>query len=280
MAMNGMLWGLTAESAIHAGVGQMPAAVDLPVARERATGFPYIPASSLKGALRAAAREDWQEEGAAEQLDRVFGKLDSAGALSVGDARLLLLPVRSLQGSFFWVTCPYALERLGRDAALAGVPLAGLPQAFPDIPQGQALGAKAQTVYLEELSFEVRQEELAVQAAQAVAGLWAHESLRKRCAEGQVLLLGDGEFAYFARYALAVQAHNVLEADTKESTNLWYAETLPPDTLLYLAALPRRQGALAEVAAWLRQRGYLQLGGGETTGLGWCALQLCEGGEA
>ena len=277
MAIKGMLWGLTAESAIHAGVGQLPAAVDLPVARERATGFPYIAASSLKGSLRAAAKEDWENDEA--RLQQVFGKMDSAGALSIGDARLALLPVRSLQSSFFWVTCPYVLERLQRDAAMAGVTLPALGE-LPEIARGTALGANKQTVYLEELSFAVQEHPQAAAAAKILSTLWAHDSLKTRCPK-QLLILNDEEFAYFARYALAVQAHNVLEADTKTSKNLWYAETLPPDSLLYTTVLVRRAqaAALTNTAQWLRERGYVQLGGGETTGLGWCATAVCEGGE-
>ena len=277
MAIKGMLWGLTAESAIHAGVGQLPAAVDLPVARERATGFPYIAASSLKGSLRAAAKEDWENDEA--RLQQVFGKMDSAGALSIGDARLALLPVRSLQSSFFWVTCPYVLERLQRDAAMAGVTLPALGEV-PEISRGTALGYKAETVYLEELSFAVEDHPKAKKAAEIFNALWAHESLKKRCHE-QLLILNDEEFAYFARYALAVQAHNVLAEGTKKSENLWYAETLPPDSLLYTTVLVRRSqaAALTNTAQWLEDRGYLQLGGGETTGLGWCATAVCEGGE-
>ena len=277
MAIKGMLWGLTAESAIHAGVGQLPAAVDLPVARERATGFPYIAASSLKGSLRAAAKEDWENDEA--RLQQVFGKMDSAGALSIGDARLALLPVRSLQSSFFWVTCPYVLERLQRDAAMAGVTLPALGEV-PEISRGTALGYKAETVYLEELSFAVEDHPKAKKAAEIFNALWAHESLKKRCHE-QLLILNDEEFAYFARYALAVQAHNVLAEGTKKSENLWYAETLPPDSLLYTTVLVRRSqaAALTNTAQWLRERGYVQLGGGETTGLGWCATAVCEGGE-
>ena len=277
MAIKGMLWGLTAESAIHAGVGQLPAAVDLPVARERATGFPYIAASSLKGSLRAAAKEDWENDEA--RLQQVFGKMDSAGALSIGDARLALLPVRSLQSSFFWVTCPYVLERLQRDAAVAGVTLPALGEV-PEISRGTALGANTQTVYLEELSFAVEDHPKAKKAAEIFNALWAHESLKKRCHE-QLLILNDEEFAYFARYALAVQAHNVLAEGTKKSENLWYAETLPPDSLLYTTVLVRRSqaAALTNTAQWLRERGYVQLGGGETTGLGWCATAVCEGGE-
>lgn len=41
---------------IRAGAGQSPTPVDLPLARERHTGIPYVPASGLKGALRDRVR--------------------------------------------------------------------------------------------------------------------------------------------------------------------------------------------------------------------------------
>lgn len=45
------------------------------------------------------------------------------GALTVGDARLLCLPVRSLAGVFAWVTCPLVLSRFLREARWLGIAL-------------------------------------------------------------------------------------------------------------------------------------------------------------
>ena len=47
------------------------------------------------------------------------------------------------------------------------------------------------------------------------------------------MVLNDDDFTWFARFGLSIQARNVLEDGTKQSQNLWYEETLPPDTLLY-----------------------------------------------
>ena len=43
--------GLLAETYIHPGTGQSAGAIDLPVARERVTQYPFVPGSSMKGAL-------------------------------------------------------------------------------------------------------------------------------------------------------------------------------------------------------------------------------------
>ena len=46
-----------AMSPLHAGTGHSVGAIDLPIARERPTGIPLIPGSSLKGALRARSAD-------------------------------------------------------------------------------------------------------------------------------------------------------------------------------------------------------------------------------
>src|SRR5205807_971444 len=53
---------------------------------------------------------------------------------SLTDARLLAFPVRSLRGVFAWVTCRTVLERLERDAALAGL---GTSWPIPDVVDNQ-----------------------------------------------------------------------------------------------------------------------------------------------
>ena len=51
----------------------------------------------------------------------LFGTQERAGELLVSDARLLLLPVRSLTRSYRWITCPHLLERYRRDLVRAGL---------------------------------------------------------------------------------------------------------------------------------------------------------------
>lgn len=41
------------ETSLHAGSGRGLAAVDLPIQRERVTGYPMVQASGIKGRLRA-----------------------------------------------------------------------------------------------------------------------------------------------------------------------------------------------------------------------------------
>src|ERR1700692_1642980 len=90
---------LYVETPLHAGAGSGLSSIDLPIQRERATQYPMIQGSGIKGKLRASFegnREDLTPE-AIEMVDIVFGPpttngagSDHAGALVAGDARILL----------------------------------------------------------------------------------------------------------------------------------------------------------------------------------------------
>lgn len=281
--MNGLVIGLLAETAVHPGAGQTGGAIDLPVAREATTGYPVIPGSSLKGTLRSRVEADWdskESEGdGVKPSVEIFGSTEGAGTVLVTDARLALLPVRSLQGPFLWVTCPYILERLLRDLEMAGFSREELPSAsIITVNVGEALTAQAVSVlFLEELSFEVRQDvECIQQISDLLRPLVRHEVVQKRLPK-QLVVISDTEFAHFAAYGLPVHARNVLD-EHKLSQNLWYEEVVPPETLFYALLLPRGgdRTPLEKLKKFFAERPYLQVGGNETVGQGWCAVTVYE----
>lgn len=263
-----ILLGLIAETPIHYGAETGGGAIDLPVAREAATRYPVIAGSAFKGALK-----DWFGK------DSVYtGSEANAGQLIFSDIRLLLLPVRSLADSYAWVTCPLLLERLQRDAQRAGKPAAAF--TIPAVVSGQYHSANPQSppqLQLEERQFDKAAPANPQQLIALVAALQSlipHPNAKARVPM-QLVVLSDADFAWFAEFALPVNAHNVLD-DNKTSTNLWYEETLPPDTVMYGLILPRPtlkpadQGeAMKAARKELTSRPHLQIGAGETTGLGW-----------
>jgi CRISPR-associated protein Cmr4 len=269
--MNSALLGLLAETPIHPGCGRSMGVVDLPVAREAATDYPVIAGSSLKGALRDKAKAVIPAA-----VEKRFGKLDQAGDLLVADARLLLLPVRSLTGSYRWVTCPHLLERFRRDLARAGL-TAPLPAV--SLERGSVLTSGSGHLFLEERQFRIKAAPDAALIS-AIQPLLAHEASQKRLAE-QIAVLHDDDFVWFARYGLAIQARNFLEDGTKKSSNLWYEETLPPDTLMYTLVLGRQDDAIASLQTLFpAEVAYLQAGGNETVGQGWFAVTVQVAGGA
>ena len=118
--MNTRIFHLHALSALHVGTGQGIGAVDLPIARSRATNLPLVPGSALKGVLRDEAKEKWHVS--KDDIQALFGA-DSqadkenihASAAAFGDAHLLLLPIRSFAGTVAFATCPFILQRYARD---------------------------------------------------------------------------------------------------------------------------------------------------------------------
>ena len=259
---------LLAETPIHPGAGRSMGVVDLPVAREASTHYPVLVGSSLKGALRDKATGI---EGAG--VDQRFGAPDRAGDLLVADARLLLLPVRSLTTSCRWVTCPHLVERYERDLRRAGLtPRPGVPEVKPGHVLTPSGSVKTDRLFLEERQFTVSglREDTAI--VEAVEPLILHADTRGRL-KSQLGVLHDDDFAWFVRYGLALQARNVLEDGTKRSMNLWYEETLPPDTVMHALIMGRGPEALDTLDALFPEEDpYLQAGGNETVGHGWFAV--------
>ena len=110
--------------------------------------------------------------------------------------------------------------------------------------------------------------------------LICHDDTKKRL-DKQLVVLSDASFAWFARYGLAINARNVLDEKTKTSKNLWYEETLPPDSLFYLLLAERNDGALEAIKELFAKKPYLQVGGNETVGHGWFAMSApLEGGQS
>lgn len=271
--------GLLAETFIHPGAEQTGGIVDLPVAREKATNYPFIAGSSLKGALLDAAKQKNKQNGAGDDnldLDCIFGKADRAGNLLVSDARLLLLPVRSLTSSWRWATCPHLLERLSRDLRRSGSN--EMIDKPPCVANGSCLatdGKDGGKLYLEERNFTLANPAANLEKWVEIISQLFNDADAQNWLEERLIVLHDDDFAWFATNGLAVQARNVLDEKTKESKNLWYEETLPPDTLMYalLAERTADAGSLKPIQNIFRNRPYLQVGGNETVGQGWFNVQ-------
>jgi CRISPR-associated protein Cmr4 len=263
--------GLIAETAIHPGQGQQQGVLDHPVARESWTDYPYIPGSAVKGAFREKA---WQENW--DKVELIFGSKDYAGELGFSDARLLLLPVRSLNAHYYWVTCPYLLDRFQRDLGMIGMST----KEWKDweIPPSHAWGGarlKAdELIYLEEFFYHVQTNEAVDYMLELISPLIYRESIRKRLPK-QVVVISDDEFHHYAMYGLPVQVKNKLTSQ-KTSNNVWQEENIPPDTLFYALVMPRLNpsGTSDYFLKQIETMPYLQIGGNESTGLGWLTTHL------
>jgi len=282
---------LYTETPLHAGSGTSLGIVDLPIQRERTTGYPMIQASGLKGCLRDIASGDPQK------VEIVFGPdtqraSDHAGALSVGDARILLFPVRSLMGVFAWITSQNVLARFKREALMAGLsvdwnPIGPTDDGSAFVADGSILIANGKVV-LEEFAFKAETEKN--NSVQTIArwlkdkalpegGEYAYwqDTLEKR-----LVILPENAFRDFVQLSTEIIARVRID-DTKKTVErgaLWTEEHLPSETLLYatlFASKPRVQNPpsdLQDAAAVLNfvknavDGKHLQLGGDVTVGRG------------
>lgn len=291
MTTHSLVLGLTAETAIHAGASTANHVIDLPIMREHSTGWPVVFGSAVKGAMRAKATLAKLDKPA---LFALFGPDtdnagDHAGSLLMGDARILLLPVRSLTTQFRYVTSPDLLKRWQRDMQRAGVSLAdfSIPQPAANTAW-VASGCKTSDLFLEEYVYStdgtVIQDEL-INALVTISGR-SREEL-----EHKLTIVNDDQFSLLCRAAIPVNARVAINSDTKtvKPGALWYEESLPAETVLYtlVGAQDSRHPEFKKSAPKLLDtfttelidsRPYLQLGGNETTGMGWCKIQVQQGG--
>lgn len=242
---------------VHPGTGQDSSSViDLPVAREAATKFPVIPASSIKGVLR-----DGREDDAAK---KIFGSMENAGELTLTDARILFLPVRSYAGTFALITCPLVLRRLQRDAAALDLNLE-LGELPPVAGESALLAADTHLkhgdkVILEDIDLNTagQADDLAKALSQAMFGKEEEYFLQR------FALVSNDVFSYFSETGMEVMARVKLKPDSKtvQDGGLWYEEAVPGEAIFSGFALSN-SGNLGEL-----NKPYIQIGGQASVGRG------------
>ena len=339
-----LMLGLYSITPVHAGSGAELSVIDLPIQRERHTGFPVIWGQSLKGVLRSYFRRlelsgeikvngmnwKWKEkakeiykENAEKYIEMVeekrrdpplteiiFGPStdaasEHAGAISVGDAKILLFPVRSAKGVFAYVTCPEVLERFARDleflAEINGKKeLKQISQNLKTDKLGELGDSKAtagealifdKEVVLEDVVLEAETDGMMLiadalktvfgEAKDKIFGVTL-ESIRRRLA-----IVSNDVFRYFVKFATEIVARVRIDAEkgTVAQGGLWYEEFLPSDTLMYSVIaigkpknkVPKEVREAENIARILRDvlRGrYLQVGGDETVGKGFVKVTV------
>lgn len=285
--MEQKIFHLHALSALHVGTGQSVGVVDLPIARARATNLPLVPGSGLKGVLRETLSEC--ETITRERHKTLFGPESNAsedthaGALAVGDAHLLLLPVRSFSGIVAFATCPFILDRYARDQGVSAERLALVDEAAA-LPEGSTL-ASGGKVLLEDLDLNALSNNRIANdwAKRIAAALYPDDSDWQDTFKKHFAILPDAVFSFLADTATEVRARIRIDPETRtvKEGALWYEENLPAESVLWgIIGISRSRNAkdgasAAELAACLpKQEMALQIGGKHTVGRGLCRLLI------
>lgn len=289
---------LYAVTPVHMGAGQAIGVVDNPIQRERHTRYPCFAGSGIKGAVR----HSFEALGGDPKLaDELFGPEPGApelyaGAVSFGDAQLVVLPVRCLKEGYVYATCPAILARTQRLLALLGLKPAWTPLEAVETGRCQIANPALMStnkLHLEAFEYEpqVREElgQLAKSLAdQAIPDGDGYQYFREKLSR-DLVVLSDSDFSYFAEHAMLVEPHVRInnETGTADEGGLFYTENLPPESILVaplLASQSRRRNGkseldatkvLAKVKTALDGK-LIQIGGDATTGRGLVAARLLE----
>lgn len=300
---------LYAVSPVHMGAGQAIGVIDNPIQRERHTKHPSFAGSGLKGAVRHA----WEALGGELKYIEALlgpspdpeernGKELHAGAVSFGDAQLVLFPVRSLKRGYVYATCPTAIERAKRLLALIGV-----PTQWPTLPvpeEGECLVANPSLLADDKLHLEAFEYIAKEKDSSALKALGTELADRALPADGgyaffrekiktDLVVLSDTDFAYFVEHATLVEPHVRIndETGTADDGGLFYTENLPPEALLIAPLLvsQTRTGRKRGEDGWedafsvltkiknVIDGKLLQIGGDATTGRGLVVAKVVEG---
>jgi len=267
-----------------------------------------IQGSGIKGKLRSAAdaatkgkEPTWGKDDVAVVFGPEKDGSDHAGALIVGDARILLFPVRSLSGVFAYTTSHDVLNRFRRDINRVEANLSWTVPA--EMKENAALVTTANrvtvedTLILEEFSYEAKECDQVNKIAEWIANNALPQTDEYKYWRDKVqhslVILPDDDFRDFVLNATEIITRIRIKRDTKTVDNgaLWTEEHLPSDTLLYVpiyATDSRKskngangksesnQSVLSTASSILRkakslegsQGSYIQLGGDETVGRG------------
>lgn len=299
---------LIVETPLHAGSGNDLGIIDLPIQRERHTGYPKIEGSSIKGCMRDQFEKKCDRE--REKIEFYFGPSNPrgdearAGLLGFTDARLLLFPVKSLRGVFAWITCPGVLQRFVDDLTLPGVKSDVEKEFINSIREVSYVNDKTavlskgtnlefgESIILEEYTFKVIENENKRKNCAYIAKwiadkvftgdeykYWS-EKMKK-----DLVILSDNDFRDFVELSTEVITRTNInnETGTVHPGALFNEEYLPTDTVMYsmVLASPLNKDSEKEIIKFFidNRPDVLQIGGNATIGKGLTRINVLDEGN-
>ena len=293
---------------LHIGAGQGLGHVDLPIVREAHTNFPYIPGTSLKGALRnleinQVARARGEKPSQVEKrltdkdkfdpedrdilrLAKIFGtagevaeqdkealekgKEVGAGKVLFLDAFIVLFPVKSAKGIFSLTTCPYVINRFFE--------LLGIDQRVEDVPEGKVKVLNInghKNLIKDNNEYKLLLEEFVFEAEES-------EELKKFVElvgtfvgeekKQRIVCVNDTDFMDFVSNYTEVRTHIKINLDTGtvDRGALWTEEYVPAESIFAFSLV-----FLEEEISFTPPTTF-HLGGDITTGKGFVKVQKLE----
>lgn len=249
-------------SPLHIGVGRGEGIVDLPVDRDN-FGFPFVPSSGLKGALR----ERFQEKAA---IEKIFGSQNKMGGFSPQDGLLVAIPARSLRGVWGLLTSRFLLDRLKTVSELVRSDLTvdTLLQRAEQLTPEKVVVSRREYFEVEGKVVLNEEFELVPQVDDTIENFGS-----KLVREGwRLMVVHDDLIREIVNGSLLRRARVALKEETKTvREGPWEEEDIPPQTLFATLFLYSDDQVRADLEGKIFDKdrvGYLVLGGHETIGRG------------
>lgn len=251
---------LHCQTPLHAGTGQDLGYIDLPIQREKHTGFPKVEASSLKGALRevfeandaalVAPFNTSEKVNNKGNISLSFGPTDGsehAAAIGFTDARLLLFPVKSLKGIFAWITCTSVLDKFKKELELcfetkkhnkikelADLIPSNVENTISDFGELDITNdGNTAKVVLEEYAYTLNKNDELKSFATKLQEVLGISNLEKR-----LIVLKDDEFTDFVKlHTEVITRIKIGDEGVVDGQGLFNEEFLPAESVLYSLVL-------------------------------------------
>ena len=281
---------------LHPGVGRAGEHVDLPIQRDE-FGYPVIWGSGLKGSLRSY----FTRLNKNNEVKIIFGPepasdevSEYSSAVSVHDARLMLMPARSLRGVWIYTLSSHLLSYL--EIALEALETSSQEIASTIFDALRKLKKKAENlgrgnVILSSDKYLVDKNEAFLNEKKLAASVDGEliglvRSIIPQAIHDKVngvALLNDEDMSEIVRRSLLVQ-YRVSLKDTKtvDRGALWSEEHIPQRTIFvsYIACWPPRAKNAPDnlkepksVYEFVKNAKFINLGGKETVGHGLVRLE-------
>ena len=232
---------------LHMGSGSSVHYVDLPIQRERHTSFPIMAGSGIKGVFRNLAERKLDKE----IVDKIFGHekaSEEASMIAFTDAKILLYPVRSLRGTFAWITCPLVLKRFKEELKSLGKTEDTnweVPNLEPDkdnkdkdnkalVSNNSSLVIDDKSIGLEEFVLECEKSENVDKIAEVIKNYLPQTSMVNELSK-RLVLVSDNVFTDFVNYAVEIRTRIRIdqETGTVERGMLFTVEFVPSEAIFY-----------------------------------------------
>jgi len=245
-AVKGVGFYILAMTSLHPGIGRVEAEhVDLPVQRDEFE-LPTIWSSSLKGAFKSYLEQKHCSKDNKDMCARVhavFGPSpdmasEFASSVTILDARLLMIPARSLRGVWLYITSRHliSMARLYSEAL-------GLSEKFnfdiSNVEKGKIIVSSdkyittGNKVIINETSFDVATN---VKFPEEMLKLKPLEEVKKIVGDVGVAIVNDDDLKTLVRKSLIVQYRVKLKRAAKTvDTGPWSEEYIPPFTIFFSA---------------------------------------------